>query len=86
MIGDLLLVLGVSAIAGAVRFSHQSFNKTAARFGYGDEHGSGGADHFDGLSMAPQVRAPGGGRNPLSRSSRSQLRSFLGAVGGRGRK
>jgi hypothetical protein len=31
IIGDLLLVLGASALAGGVRFSHQSFNKTAAR-------------------------------------------------------
>jgi Ca2+:H+ antiporter len=31
IIGDLLLVLGASALAGGVRFSHQSFNKTDAR-------------------------------------------------------
>ena len=31
IIGNLLLVLGASAFAGGLRFSHQRFNKTAAR-------------------------------------------------------
>lgn len=31
LIGNMLLVLGVSAVAGGVRYSHQKFNKTAAR-------------------------------------------------------
>ena len=31
IIGNMLLVLGASALAGGVRFSHQNFNRTAAR-------------------------------------------------------
>jgi Ca2+:H+ antiporter len=31
IIGNMLLVLGASALAGGIRFSHQKFNKTAAR-------------------------------------------------------
>lgn len=31
LIGNMLLVLGVSAVAGGARYSHQKFNKTAAR-------------------------------------------------------
>jgi hypothetical protein len=40
---------------------------------------SSGADHSDGLSMSPQMRAKAGGRNPLSRSSRSQFSVVFGA-------